>query len=91
MVTDFERRIILALIRVKVWKIFISMRLPTIKTRWGTRWVLKWMVRRQIVDSLHHAPCCPANHYCRMRLVFRPCNCGAAFDAGQANEARAAG
>lgn len=28
-------------------------------------------------DKLHHAPVCPANHYCGQRAPTGPCNCGA--------------
>ncbi len=37
-------------------------------------------VRRKFAkhtDKLHHAPACPANHYCGERAPTGPCNCGA--------------
>jgi len=77
MVTDAERALTVWLIRVRLWKPFISMRIAQINACFGTQWIFNWMRRRQIVDSLKHAPCCPANHYHKMRLVFQRCTCGA--------------
>jgi hypothetical protein len=53
-----------------------------IQARYGFGWLLNRIKRAQIVDDFHHAPCCPANHYHRTRLVFQPCTCGASQDAG---------
>lgn len=78
MVTDSQRKIVMRLIRLRVFVVRSSMRLPWIGARWGFGWLLDRIKREQIVDDLHHAPCCPANHYHRARLVFHPCTCGAA-------------
>jgi hypothetical protein len=76
MVTEHERQQVLTMIRLGHWQIAESMRLPWIQAkRFGA--LLKLLQRRQKVDALHHAPCCPANHYHRQRLVFRGCTCGA--------------
>ena len=77
MITESERKFIVFMIRCRIWKIKIQMCLPDVLPRWGTRWILKRIKRRQVVDDLHHAPCCPANHYHKTRLVFRKCSCGA--------------
>ncbi len=45
-----------------------------------TQRLLDRIKARQIVDDLHHAPGCEANHWHRQRLVFWPCNCGADKD-----------
>lgn len=78
MVTLQERWLILALVRCRVFKLYLSMRLPCVSAMRGFGWLLNWIKRRQSVDDLHHAPCCPANHYHRQRLIFQRCNCGAA-------------
>jgi hypothetical protein len=36
----------------------------------------KLMLKYQQFDNLKHAPCCPANHFHRSRLVFYRCTCG---------------
>ncbi len=82
MVTDRERRFIVFMVNIKMWRVGISMRLHFIYPMIGNRtWLLDRLHKRQIVDSLHHAPCCPANHYHKARLVFQPCTCGAALEA----------
>lgn len=78
MVTLFQRRLIFRLLKLRVFQLQESMRLPWISARRGFGWLLKLIKRIQIVDDLHHAPCCPTNHYHRQRLVFQPCTCGAA-------------
>lgn len=78
MVTDRERRMVKLLVRLRIWHLSMQMRLPAISARCGSQWLLNWLRRRQVVDDFHHAPCCPANHYHRMRLVFGYCTCGAA-------------
>ena len=77
MVTDRERLLIRRLVRLHVFRLEIRLRLISVFARPGFRWLLRRIERRQMVDNLHHAPCCQANHYHKMRLVFRPCNCGA--------------
>lgn len=85
MVTNFERRLCMAACRLKIWRVKIGLfRTTEIYARWGTRWLYNWIKARQIVDDLHHAPCCPANHWHKQRLVFQPCNCGAAQSTGGA-------
>lgn len=78
MVTDRERRLVQTMVRLRLWRIDMWMRIPSIVPCLGTRWLLQWLKDRQIVDDWHHAPCCPANHYHRARLVFQGCTCGAA-------------
>lgn len=81
MVTPNERAFVRLMIRLRLFELRQSMRLPWVRPRPGAGWVLEWLLRRQAVDDLHHAPCCPANHYHRRRLVFQPCTCGAALHA----------
>jgi len=78
MVTDTQRSIIKFLVKSKIWRLEIQMRIVDVRPLYGTSWFLRWILKRQIVDDLHHAPCCPANHYHRARLVFQHCTCGAA-------------
>ena len=82
MVTAQERWLILALVRVRVFSLYTSMRLVCVSARPGFRWLLKWIMKRQVVDNLKHAPCCPANHYHRQRLVFQRCTCGTTTEMG---------
>jgi hypothetical protein len=83
-VTDGQRRLVYALAKAHVFRPEIGLfRTVQIIPRWGFRWVLEWLLRNQTVDNLHHAPCCPANHFCKRRLVFTRCNCGAAARAQQ--------
>jgi hypothetical protein len=77
MVKKFDRVLAIRLCMWKIWTARTVMRQPDIVACWGTQWLLKLMKYRQEVDELKHAPCCPANHYHRMRLVFHPCSCGA--------------
>ncbi len=77
MVTDTERRVIVLLIRSRLWKASHQMRLLTLDPKLGTMWIFRKLIKRQVVDELHHAPCCPANHYHNTRFVFQHCNCGA--------------
>lgn len=79
-----DRQLVKALVRVKVFRLQAGFFrcLDVIPIR-GSRWLLNAMKRRQMVDSLKHAPCCPANHWHRQRLVFQRCNCGAARFAAQ--------
>jgi hypothetical protein len=87
MVTIFQRRLIVRLLRLRVLRLQESMRLPWISARRGFGWLLERIKRAQLVDDLHHAPCWPANHYHRQRLVLHPCTCGAAR-ASQGEEVR---
>jgi len=80
LVTEPQRKFIIFLVKWKIWKAVFNMRLISIRPRWGTRWLLKKIKGCQVVDNLHHAPCCPANHYHRTRLVFKRCSCGAEFE-----------
>jgi len=77
MVTEKERKFVLLMIRLNLWTLWEWMRLVDLRAKFGTRWVLKILKRKQIVDDLHHAPGCPANHYHMARLVFQSCTCGA--------------
>lgn len=86
MVTDNQRKFIGWMIKHHVWRIVMSMRLPMIYTLYHTKWLLDWLLERQIVDDLHHAPCCPANHYHKTRLVFKPCTCGAVIQVRKENQ-----
>lgn len=76
MVTNHQRQQVLTMIRLGHWEVAESMRLPWIRAK-RFEGLLKLLQRRQPVDDLHHAPCCPANHYHRCRLVFHRCTCGA--------------
>ena len=78
MVTEPQRRLVKRLLEAGAFTAQCgTFGLIQIHARWGFRWLLRRLKQRQIVDNLHHAPACPANHYHKMRLVFRPCTCGA--------------
>ncbi len=77
MITDRDRSIVEELVRLGIWKVEKFMRLPNIVATDETEPLLEAMLARQSRDNLHHAPCCPANHYHYRRLVFSQCNCGA--------------
>ena len=77
MVTYREHWLIFQLVRYGIWGQREHMRTVEVYPKWGTRWLFNWIKKRQVVDDWHHAPCCPANHYCRAKLVFSRCNCGA--------------
>lgn len=81
MVTPYERKLVWYMVKLKLWQTYVGMRVICIAPRFGTKWVFNWLRKRQSVDDYHHAPACPANHWCMQRLVFTPCNCGAAFYA----------
>jgi len=77
MVTKKQRKMIDLFLRIGIWQADINMRLIWLRPRRGFEWTLRWMLKRQKVDDLKHAPCCPANHYHNTRLVFQRCTCGA--------------
>lgn len=77
MLSNGQRRLTRVMVWLKLWVPSESMRILWLQPRWGTRWLLLQLLKRQRVDELHHAPCCPANHYHRTRLVVHPCSCGA--------------
>lgn len=77
MVTSRQRKLITFLVKKKIWKLERVMWQVEVRSRFGTAWLLKRIKKKQVVDDLHHAPACPANHYHKMRLVFQPCVCGA--------------
>lgn len=79
MVTNKERRLVIWLCKLRIWKPQMEMRIVWIQTP-RLKWLHKWLLKRQKVDDLHHAPACPANHYHKQRLVFFPCSCGAAVN-----------
>ena len=76
-VTKLERIVVILMVKARLWRLVNEMRLVTIIPKTGTAWLRNWMLHRQTVDDLHHAPCCPANHYHKQRLVFQTCACGA--------------
>lgn len=77
MVTQRQRKFIQLMIRLRLFVVYEAMRLPNIRARRGFSWILERIKQAQAVDNLHHAPCCPANHYHRARIVFHRCTCGA--------------
>lgn len=78
MVSENERRLVKLLVLLRVWRVERGLfRTPNVIAPKGTRWLLNWLKRRQRVDNFHHAPACPANHWCMQRLVFSGCTCGA--------------
>ncbi len=78
MITKQHRRLAFWLVKLKIWKLRRDLfRNIEVVPCWGTRWILRRMKLAQVLDNLHHAPCCPANHFHRSRLVFDRCICGA--------------
>lgn len=90
MLNKKEWRLLKIMVKCKLWVPFEQMRLIDFRARWGTRWLLKRMKKNQTVDDLHHAPCCPANHYHYGRLVLEGCTCGAQLFAHYEEEERKA-
>lgn len=79
MVSDRERAVIQHCVQHGLMTAEIGLfRTVEIKAPPETARLLELIKKRQKVDDLHHAPCCPANHWHKMRLVFNRCNCGAA-------------
>jgi hypothetical protein len=78
MVTAHERKLLKALIRIKAFHLYQHMRCVRIGAHPRFKFILAWMLRRQVVDDWHHAPACPANHWHNMTLVLQRCTCGAA-------------
>ena len=77
MILQSHRKFAVALCKLRLWMPFTHMRVTWFRPRWGTNWILETMMRRQVIDRLHHAPCCPGNSWHKRRLVFQRCNCGA--------------
>lgn len=67
------------MVRLRLWNLEVDNRRIEVRPRWGAKWLLAWMLREHVVDSAHHAPLCPANHWHRTRLVLRGCSCGARY------------
>ena len=86
MVTPKQRRLIVWLVRLHIWKIQSDglWGRALFRPMFGTRWLLERIMRQQVSDGLHHAPLCPANNWSMQALVFRRCNCGAAAHARKA-------
>lgn len=84
MVNDRERQVIMSCVDRGLMDAKVGLfRTLEISAPPETQRLLDRIKSRQKVDELHHAPCCPANHWHRQRLVFQPCNCGAAMQAKQ--------
>ena len=77
MVTDGQRDFIWGMVRARLFVLKTDMRLTDVHPVFGVGFILKFIKKRQKVDDLHHAPCCPANHFHGTRLVFGSCTCGA--------------
>jgi len=78
MITMRDRRLILALVRLRLFRIKMGFfRCYEIEAKPCAKWLHRWLLRRQKLDDTKHAPCCPANHWCGKKLVFQRCNCGA--------------
>lgn len=78
MIRPIDRKIAVFLVRQRFWRAEVGLfRVVIVMPCKGTRWLFERMLKRQNVDEYKHAPCCPANHWCRRRLVFQRCNCGA--------------
>ena len=67
------------MIKLKLWREYTHFRNVWVSPCWGTRWIFNYLNKVQVVDNLHHAPACNANHWHKTRLVFDYCNCGAVF------------
>lgn len=84
MITSDDRRTVLELIRLGIWDQEVRMGLLEVTVPENMRPLFEVILKRQNVDDLHHAPCCPANHYHHRRLVFSRCTCGAeSLNAGK--------
>ena len=82
MVSDRERKVISTMVkRGLLYAEVVLFRTIEITAPPEHQRLLDRIKARQVVDDLHHAPRCPANHWHKARLVFRPCNCGAAKHA----------
>jgi len=78
MVTNTQREFILFLIKIKIFGLKEQWRCARVHTKgWLSQKIYEWLLRRQTWDDLHHAPCCPANHWGKQALVFKKCTCGA--------------
>lgn len=78
MVTDRERSVIMTCVERGLMTAEIGLfRTVEIHAPPENQRLLDRIKARQKVDDLHHAPCCPANHWHKKRLVFQGCNCGA--------------
>lgn len=77
MITNSERKLIVFLVKIKVFNIYTNMRCYNIGYNRGFRWLFKLILNRQEFDNLHHAPACGANHWCKMAIIFQKCSCGA--------------
>ncbi len=86
MITKRDRSIASELVELGIWKVVENMRLPDIQPTEETKPLFNAMKKRQKLDDLHHAPCCPANHYHNTRLVLSHCTCGAKLYELKANE-----
>jgi len=83
MVTHSEYKFVWYMLKIGAFAQHNNMWQPQIYARFGFKWILKWLKNRQVVDDLHHAPACAANHYHKQRLIFGSCKCGAAYYAQQ--------
>lgn len=77
MITPNQRKIIRLLIKIRAFYLYEHFRCVRVGAKPRFQWLLNWLLDRQVVDDWHHAPACPANHWCRMSLVLQRCTCGA--------------
>ncbi len=85
MILDSDRAIVVEMVELKIWKLVNQMRLPDVVPTEETKPLLRAMKDRQKRDDLHHAPCCPANHFHYTRLVLKRCTCDAAAEHRRLN------
>lgn len=77
MLTKRQKKFVSLMTRLRLFVIHEGVFLTWVHGRWGFDWLVDRLLKSQVVDDLHHAPACPANHYHHTRLVFLPCICGA--------------
>ena len=77
MIRPLDRKIATVLVCIRIFTVRKLWWTYQIYARKGARWIFNWMLRRQTLDGLHHAPACPGNEWSGANLVFNLCNCGA--------------
>jgi hypothetical protein len=73
---DQRRELLRLMCRAGFWEGVVEFRLVMVRPKHFKQFHA-WLLKTQTVDALKHAPCCPANHYHRARIVFQTCTCGA--------------
>lgn len=79
MIRPGHRRLAYWLVRLRIWRIVLPkddlFGCARIRPSRRTKWLWERMRAAQAYDDRKHAPCCPANRWAGVELIFQRCTC----------------